>query len=253
VANFRSEEEFLLFVEKQRLLAEEVIVVYEAGPLGYGLYRTLMARGVGCYVCVPESGQQRHQRRKNNKIDARSLTSKLFNYLQGNGAALQLVRIPTEAQEQARLVSRQHDQLVKERKRLGTKGNALLLQSSFGSTQKWWRPKTFARLRTGVPDWLGELLQTWADLLRVLDEKIQQAKAGLAQRCQGPRPKGAGAASLFQLQSEVLDWNRYGNRHQIGCLAGLVPREWSSGEHQPLGSITKVGVPALRSITTEMV
>jgi hypothetical protein len=86
-----------------------------------------------CYVCAPDSSEQRKKRRKNNKIDARSLTSKLFNYLNGDQHALQLARVPSEAQEQRRLVSRQHDQLVEERKRLGAKGNAMLLSQGLGS------------------------------------------------------------------------------------------------------------------------
>ena len=90
VANFRSETELLLYVEQQCEQAEEVVVVYEAGPLGYGLYRKLTARGVKCLVCVPDSSQQQRKRRKTNQIDARTLTSNLFNYLHGNEAALQL-------------------------------------------------------------------------------------------------------------------------------------------------------------------
>ena len=101
----------MLYLEKQLQQADEVVVVYEAGPLGYSLYRKLTARGVLCYVCAPDSSEQRKKRRKNNKIDARSLTSKLFNYLNGDPHALQLARVPSEAQEQLRLVSRQHDQL----------------------------------------------------------------------------------------------------------------------------------------------
>jgi transposase len=253
VANLRSQEELLLYVEKQCEQAEEVVVVYEAGPLGYGLYRALEARGVKCLVCVPDSTQQQRKRRKNNQIDTRTLTSNLFNYLNGNQAALQLVRVPTPEQEQARLASRQQDQLVEERKRLGAKGNGLLLSQGFGSWKNWWRPKAFSRLQQLLPAWLFEMLQTWVDLLRALDEKIQRAKAAVAQRCSGPRPKGAGANSLVQLQSEVLDWGLYSNRRKIACLAGMVPSEWSTGENQRLGSITKVGVPAIRRIITEMV
>src|ERR1700722_613157 len=59
VENFRSEEELELYVAKQTTLAEQVVVVYEAGPLGYTLYRKLSARGVLCYVCAPESSEQR--------------------------------------------------------------------------------------------------------------------------------------------------------------------------------------------------
>src|SRR5262245_27800678 len=253
VANFRSEAELLLYVDKQCEQAEEVVVVYEAGPLGYGLYRKLTARGVKCLVCAADSTQQQRKRRKNNQIDARTLTSNLFNYLNGNQGALQLVRVPTPEQEQARIVSRQHDQLVEERKRLGAQGNALLLSQGFGSWKNWWRPKTFSRLKQLLPAWLFEMLTPWVDLLRALDEKIQAAKAALTKRWSGPRPKGAGANSLVQLQSEVLDWGLYGNRRKIACLAGMVPSEWSTGDDQRRGSITKVGVSAIRRIITEMV
>jgi len=51
----------------------------------------------------------------------------------------------------------------------------------------------------------------------------------------------------------VLDWGRYSNARKIGCLAGMVPSEWSTGDTQWQGSITKVGVPAIRRIITEMV
>jgi transposase len=91
------------------------------------------------------------------------------------------------------------------------------------------------------------------DLLRALDEKIQQAKVAMVQRHQGPRPKGVGAASLAQLSAEVLDWNLYSNRRKIACLAGMVPSEWSTGDHQRLGAITKIGVPAIRRIIIEAV
>ena len=186
VDTFRSEVELLLHIEKQRQRAEEVVVVYEAGPLGYTLYRKLKALGVLCYVCAPDSAQQRKKRRKNNKIDARTLTSKLFNYLNGDKEALQLARVPTEAQEQLRLASRQHDQLVEERKRLGAKGNAMLLSQGFGSWSNWWRPKVWAQLSVLVPAWLLERLQIWVDVLKTLDEKIAQAKAALARSCQRP-------------------------------------------------------------------
>src|SRR5215831_1251699 len=106
VATFRSQTELLLHLEKQLKLAEEVVVLYEAGPLGYVLYRTLEARGIRCYVCGSDGHEQRRKRRKNNTIDARNLTANLFNYLNGNERALQLARVPTETQEQARVQSR---------------------------------------------------------------------------------------------------------------------------------------------------
>src|SRR5260221_2137029 len=96
--SFRSKEALLLRLEKQREQAEEVVVVYEAGPLGYSLYRDLRARGVKCWGCAPKSDEQKRKRRKNNSIDARSLVSHLFNYLNGNEQELQLVQLTTPAQ-----------------------------------------------------------------------------------------------------------------------------------------------------------
>jgi transposase len=161
--------------------------------------------------------------------------------------------VPTEAQEQLRMASRQHDQLVEERKRLGAQGNAMLLSQGFGSWSNWWRPKAWAVLSSKLPPWLLERLEVSVDVLKVLDEKIAQAKAAFARSCKGPRPKGVGAVSQMQLQSEVLDWSLYSNRRKIACLAGMVPSEWSTGDKEWRGSITKVGVPALRRIIVEMV
>src|SRR6202046_697777 len=253
VDNLRSEEALLLYIERQRQQAQQVVVVYEAGPLGYTLYRKLSATGVQCYVCAPDSSQQRKKRRKNNKIDARSLTSKLFNYLNGDPEALQWARVPSEAQEQLRMSSRQHDQLVEERKRLGSTGNAMLLSQGLGSWSNWWRPKAWGQLSTVAPQGLVEELQIWVDVLKILDEKIAQAKAAAVRTRSGPRPKGVGALSQMQLQSEVLDWSLYTNRRKIYCLAGMVTSEWQTGEKDSRGSITKVGVPALRRIIVEMV
>ena len=251
VATFRSQAELLLHIENQRKLAEEVAVVYEAGPLGYVLYRELEGRGIGCYVCGPDSQVQQSQRRKTNSIDARNLTANLFNYLNGNERALQLARVPTPAQEQLRAQSRQQDQLVQTRKDLAAQGNALLLGQGYGSLKNWWPPKAFSHLSQQVDPWVAEMLKNWMELLRALDEKIQKIKLSLARRCKGPRPKGLGALSLVQLEAEVLDWSRYSSGRKIGGLAGLVPSEWSTGTKQRLGSITKVGVPAIRRIAVE--
>jgi transposase len=253
VAKFGTQEECVFYAERQLRQAEQVVAVYEAGPLGYVLYRVLKARGVECKVCAPDSSLQKQTRRKTNQIDARTLASNLFNYLNGNERAVRLVRIPTEEQERERLRSRALDSLVEERKRLAAKGNALMLSQGYGSCKGWWRAKAFERLSQALPGWLLELLKVWVALLRQLEEQIARAKAELSQRAQGARPKGAGAQSMVQLQAELLDWNLYSSKRKIGCLAGMVPSEWSSGIGQRLGSITKVGVPAIRRNMVEMV
>src|SRR5260370_27647285 len=107
-------EELLLFAQKQLSLAEEVYAVYEAGPLGYVLYRRLRELGIRAYVSAPECLEQ--GKRKHNKLDARKLASRLYSYVQGDSEMLRVVRVPTSDQERLRAQSRQHDQLVATRK-----------------------------------------------------------------------------------------------------------------------------------------
>ena len=68
VQSFRHDE-LLVFAYKQLQLAEKVYAVYEAGPLGYGLYRELKDLGVEALVCAPEC-LEAGSKRKHNKIDA---------------------------------------------------------------------------------------------------------------------------------------------------------------------------------------
>jgi transposase len=92
VASFTLEE-LLLFCQKQLGLAEEVYAVYEAGPLGYLLYRRLKELGIRIYLSAPECLEQ--GKRKHNKLDARRLASRLYSYVQGDGEMMRVVRVPT--------------------------------------------------------------------------------------------------------------------------------------------------------------
>jgi hypothetical protein len=67
VENFRNEVELELYFIRQRQKAEQVVVVYEAGPLGYTLYRKLTASKVLCYVCASDSTPQSRKRLRTTK------------------------------------------------------------------------------------------------------------------------------------------------------------------------------------------
>ena len=54
---------------------KKVYAVYEAGPLGYGLYRKLRELGIEALVCAPEC-LEAGSKRKHNKIVASKWTCK---------------------------------------------------------------------------------------------------------------------------------------------------------------------------------
>ena len=244
-------EELLLFAHKQKQLAEKVYAVYEAGPLGFVLYRRLKELGVEAYLSAPECLEQ--GKRKHNKLDARKLCSRLYSYVQGDREMMRVVRVPSEAEEQLRAHSRQHDQLVRQRKALAAQGRSLVLSQGFGSMSgSWWRPRAWALWKRFLPAWIESQLAVLVPTLELLDHQIAQRKKELIVSNQQALPKGFGAQTMVQMDREIGDWNRFSNRRKVGCFFGFVPREHSTGEGQRLGSITKVGSGRLRSWLVEL-
>jgi transposase len=233
VQSFRFEE-LLLFAQKQVSSAEEVYAVYEAGPLGYVLYRRLRELGIKAYVSAPECLEQ--GKRKHNKLDARKLASRLYSYVQGDSEMMGVVRVPSPQEEQLRAHSRQYDQLVETRKSLAAQGRALVLSQGYGMLSgAWWRPIAYRKWRPFLPEWLGAQLEVWQSNLRLLDGQIAQRKKELIQSNQEALPKGFGPQTMVQMDREIGDYHRFKTRRKVGCFGGFVPREHSTGPNQRLG------------------
>jgi transposase len=245
-------EELLLFAQKQLGLAEEVYAVYEAGPLGFVLYRRLRELGIKAYVSAPECLEQ--GKRKHNKLDARKLASRLYSYVQGDKEMMRSVRVPSPEEERWRAHSRHYDQLVETRKSLAAQGRALVLSQGYGMMSgAWWRPMAYRKWAALLPEWLGTELAVWQAALRLVDGQIAQRKKELIQSNKEALPKGFGAQTMVQMDREIGDYTRFSSRRKVGCFGGLVPGEHSTGPKQRLGSITKVGSPRIRRLITEMV
>jgi len=99
--------EFVPWVEQLLRAGHTVHVVYEACGFGFGLYRELKALGVHCYVIAPRKLDEQFTRVKTDPRDATTLCQRLSRYLEGNTRELAVIRVPTEAEEQDRHVSRQ--------------------------------------------------------------------------------------------------------------------------------------------------
>ena len=111
-----SPSEFLVWVQRQRLLAKRVVSCYEAGCFGFVLHRKLAEVGVENFVVRPRNWDEYGSSVKTDARDARELCGHLDRYLAGNERALCVVNVPTEEQEQERSLSRQRETLAKERK-----------------------------------------------------------------------------------------------------------------------------------------
>lgn len=238
---------FLELVGRAQAVAEQVFVVYEAGPGAFHLHRQLTELGVTCYVVHPEKLDPRRKGVVTDKTDCRELVLKLDRYVNGNARAMSVVRVPTLAEEQRRALSRQREQLRRERQRLAAQGRSLSLTQGLRLRGEWWRQNTPA-----LPDWLAQRLNVWRQLIAAVEEQLENLTKQVEALAPKQRPKGLGPLTLGTLISELCDWSRFHNRKQIGSYTGLCGGVSSSGQSHCDLSITKAGNPRVRWALIEL-
>jgi transposase len=263
-----SPEAFVQFLKKQRALARRVVMVYEAGPYGFSLYRQAMELGVECLVCAPER-LSRGRKRVNDKIDARELLSRLDRHLAGNTTALRLVHPPTLQQEMSRRQARERNTYRKERQRWIGRGRSLLHTLGIARPGRWWEMdryhpllKTLAqRYGQDVADQAKAELERYLEFIRLATAKLQEMTSTLRKAAQEKesadsnktcRVRGVGPLSSELLDREIGDWTRFANRRQVGSYTGLCPGEESSGDSRVSLSIDKHGNPRVRAVLVEL-
>ena len=196
-------ETFLCWAAKlKQSSGAEIHAVYEACGYGFGLQRQLTSLGIKCQVVCPQKLDEGNKRVKTDGLDAKALCLKLDRFVQGNGAALALVRVPSEEEEQLRAIHRQREQLVKARKQLEAQGRSLMVNHGIEPMQRWWKPRTFAVLP--VPEWMKKLLSNSQPILLALEEKIRALTVQLQAAASPGQARGLGAMTSVVIESR--DW-----------------------------------------------
>jgi transposase len=256
-----SPQAFLIFLGKQMHLARRVVMVYEAGPYGFALYRQATKLGVQCLVCAPER-LSRGRNVVNDKLDAGELLSRLDRYLAGSRTALRVVRPPTVEQEMKRRQARERNSYRKERQRWIARGRSCLHTLGVCRPGRWWRPERYQELMTqvlgeygaGVTEQVRGELERMLEMVEHLQRRLNELTMALraaALAKEQPRIKGIGPLSSELLDREVGDWNRFQNRRQVASYTGLCPGESSSGDRRMSLSIDKHGNPRVRAVLVE--
>jgi transposase len=241
-----------------RSLPGPVAVAYEAGPTGFGLYRTLTAAGIRCEVVAPSKIQRPSgDRVKTDSRDARHLAELL------RLGQIVTVSVPTVAQETARDLVRAREDCRRDLGRVRHRLTHLLLRHGIvydGGGQWTRRHDQWLRgldlpgsgTRAAFTDYYEAVLATTARRDR-LDEQIDQ----MAAHSEFIDPvrrlaclRGIDTLTAFGLVVEIGDWHRFTGR-SIGSFVGLVPSEDSSGERESRGSSTKAGNGHARRLLVE--
>jgi transposase len=243
--------EFVPWVEWLLRQGHTVHVVYEACGFGFGLYRELRAAGAQCYVIAPRKLDEQRTGVKTDPRDATTLCQRLSRYLEGNTRELAVIRVPSEAEEQARHVTRQREQLVHHRQKLEAQGRSLLISHSLPAPAHWWKKQTWTRLGKGLPGWITTRLEVARPALLSLQEQIESLTSQLEAAAPPNIPAGLGKLTSVMLTREICNWHRFNNRRAISSYTGLCPGERSSGSKRVPGSVTKRGNPRLRAALVE--
>lgn len=233
---------------------------YEAGPLGYGLQRSLVELGLECAVIAPSLIPQKPgDRIKTDRRDARKLAGLLAAGL------LTEVHAPTPDQEAVRDLCRAREAVKEDQKRNRHRVSKFLLRRSIRYTagRKAWTRAHLEWLRGRrlvhpadqmILDDLLLALEQLESRLEALDAKIE----AIAQQDPYTEPvgwlrcfRGIDTLTALSIVAELHDVRRFPSPRALMAYLGLVPSERSSGGQERRGALTKAGNRRLRRLLIE--
>jgi transposase len=234
-------------------------VAYEAGPTGWALKRLLDGLGVACDVIAPSLVPVRPGDRV--KTDRRDAT-KLVRLLRAG--ELTFVAPPTPEQEGLRDLIRCREDLRDARDRARQRVlKALLRHGHVYTDGKHWtiRHRNWVATRR-LEDPVAQLaLETMRAHLEMIETQLRQLDVQL-DRIAGDdrwRPgvrvltsfRGIATLTALSVLAEIGDFRRFGSARELMRYLGLTPSEYSSGESQHRGHVTKAGPVHTRRLLIE--
>ena len=237
----------------------QLMICYEAGPTGYGMYRKMISAGYHCEVIAPSLVPKKSgQAVKTDRRDAAALAHFL------RSGDLTQVWVPDEVCEALRDLSRAREAAkaaeLSARHQLGK----FLLRHGRRWTRTAWSIKHFEWIRAQkfeqeaqrrvLADYLNaaeNATQRVAALTKDLEQLAPQAVHlwPLIRALQAFR--GVALVSAVALVSELGDLKRFASAKQLMAYLGLTSREHSSGLKQQRGGITKSGNSHARRMLVE--
>lgn len=261
----------LSVIERARLrfgLGKEapVLSCYEAGRDGFWLHRFLVANGIHNLVVDASSIEvsRRGRRAKTDRIDGRKLLVNLVRFDAGEKKVWSVLRVPTEAEEDARRPHRERERLVKERRAHVARMKSLLVMHNVRLKRvggRAWQQRLEA---LGLPPGVRAELAREGQRLALVDQQIAQLErehaqalktsneqASTKQRCL-QRLRGVGDIGAWVLVQELFGWRTFNNRRELAGSVGLGGSPYNSGSMQRDQGISKAGNPRVRTLTVEL-
>jgi transposase len=238
---------------------EGLAVAYEAGPGGYQLHRLLSGMGVACDVIAPSLIPIRAgDRVKTDRRDAMKLV-RLYR-----AGELSFVQPPSPAQEGLRDLVRARDDLRCARtaarhrvvKQLLRHGHIYREGKAWTKRHEAWmacQRLADALAQAALEHMLVHLSALDAQIATV-DQQLEQVATTdpwadpVAWLCSF---RGIATRTALGLLAEIGDFRRFASPRELMSYLGLTPSEYSSGQQQHRGHITKTGNRHARRLLIE--
>jgi transposase len=237
----------------------EVQIAYEAGCLGYTLYRELTAFGFDCRVIPPNTVF--HGGDGAVKTDYRDAVDIAWMLRRNEGES---IAIPAKEDEATRDVIRCRGDLMENLKGMKQRLLKFLLRKGVNyETERYWTGKHYRWLMgLKFDDGMEQLtLEEYREEIRRLEEKIRRLDKKLEETANSERYaervrklrafRGIDYLTALSLVCEIGDFKRFPTAEAFMSYLGLVPSEHSSGKKRKQGGITKTGNGHLRKLLTE--
>lgn len=233
--------------------------VYESGPTGFDLQRSLSAAGVECRVgAVSKMLRPSGDRVKTDKRDAVFLARMLAV---GNVVE---VAVPTPEMEAARDLARAREDCREDLMRARHLLSKLLLRKGvvYEGRTSWTKAHGEWLSRVELADPCERLvLEEYLEGVRSPKLRRDRLDAAIAERAKAPdlapvvsalcRLRGISTVTALSIAAEIGDFTRFPTARSFMSYLGLVPSESSSGETVSRGRITRTGNGHVRTLLVE--
>lgn len=236
----------------------KICLMYEAGFRGFGLHDQIVSDGWKCVVTPPHLvTEEKCQRKKNDRIDSRRLAKNLENndYRSCN--------VPDKELREDRQLTRSYGQIQTDLARVRNRIRRALefhgLDPYFPAGR--WYSRDYKELNAKLEELnLSSSLRFAFDILIMEMEQLRQLKKNLLVELRklgksGRYKKtvdilksapGIGMLTAIRLALEWGDVSRFKRKECFASFTGLTPSEYSTGEQERKGHITKQGNRAVR-------
>lgn len=235
-------------VKKLTVSGKELHFVYEAGPCGYDIFRSLTDKGFDCAVCSPAHIPKSPANRiKTDRRDAEML-ARLHR-----AGELTYVYVPRSDDEAMRDLTRAREDAVKAQRVARQQLGGMLLRLGFKYSGNNWTIQHFRWLadqKMPTPAQqvvfqeyihaIGETTDRVGRMTKQIEFLVSTWRmAPVVSALQSLR--GVSIIVASTMIAELGDLARFENPKQLMAFLGLVPSEHSSGDKKVRGSITKTG------------